>query len=393
VSVALFGLGQRLHAATVGQPVAGCRFAPVLPPVETIAVTVGGAGEGVLVRAADAARQTAASGPHALSALVELGLGLGPAPRTLVVPDRGSLDRLLELARHTDPTSANWEVAATVGWWDQRADHPGTGALLDLTSACGERWVLGVPPADERQPSIWRRWLQVAYPGPRGLLGLADLVATGESLPGLETFAEDDRRSWEYFRSRVLDPAKPWDWRTRDNRREAALGLATRNDAAELYASLRLADPLVAQREAFGGMVVSGVVRRLLPEAVIEISLDRLVCRLRVDTAVEGYPGEPGAVPTRAGLPWLRGRVGATRVTADERLVLTLSQTQVRGSLRRGQRLTLRPRAIDPNQQRSGRHELHRRYATRRPWLSGGSAPTPHRREVPLDIVIGAAES
>jgi hypothetical protein len=52
----------------------------------------------------------------------------------------------------------------------------------------------------------------------------------------------------------------------------------------------------------------------------------------------------------------------------------------------------LRPRAVDPNQQRSGRHELHRRYAARRLWLSGGSAPNPRRREVPLDVVIGAAE-
>jgi hypothetical protein len=72
--------------------------------------------------------------------------------------------------------------------------------------------------------------------------------------------------------------------------------------------------------------------------------------------------------------------------------VVTLSQVQVRGALRRGQRLTLRPRAVDPNQQRSGRHELHRRYAARRSWLSGGSAPNPRRRDVPLDVVIGAAE-
>jgi hypothetical protein len=72
--------------------------------------------------------------------------------------------------------------------------------------------------------------------------------------------------------------------------------------------------------------------------------------------------------------------------------VLTISQVQIRGSLQRGQRLTLRPRVVDPNQQRSGRHELHRRYAARRSWLSGGSAPSPHRREVPLDVVIGAAE-
>ena len=57
-----------------------------------------------------------------------------------------------------------------------------------------------------------------------------------------------------------------------------------------------------------------------------------------------------------------------------------------------GQRVTLRPRSVDPRQQRSGRHELHRRYAARRSWLSGGSAPTARRRDVPLDVVVAAAE-
>jgi hypothetical protein len=82
VTVALFDLGQRLRAATIGQPVARSRFAPVLAPVEPIAVTVAGAGEGVLVRAADATRQTAANGTDALSALVELGVSLGAQPHT-----------------------------------------------------------------------------------------------------------------------------------------------------------------------------------------------------------------------------------------------------------------------------------------------------------------------
>jgi hypothetical protein len=393
VSIALFDLGQRLHAATLRRPVACCNFAPVLPPVEPVAATVAGAGEGALVRAADETHQTVASGPDALSALKDLGVGLGAEPRTLVVADRRTLDKLVELARHTDSSSPNWHVAATVGWWDQRADHPGTGAVLIVTTACSERWVLGVPPTDERKLATWRQRLHVADSGPHGLLEIADLLASGTTLGGLETFAEDDRRSWEYFRSRVLDPATPWDWRTRDNRREAALGLATRSDAAELYESLRLADPVVAIREAFGGTVVSGVVRRVLPDAVVEVTLDRMVCRLRAETAVEGYPGDPGGVPLQTRLPWLRGRVAETRVTTGEHLVLTLSQVQVRAALRRGQRLTLRPRALDPNQQRSRRHELHRRYAARRSWLSGGSSPHPRRRDVPLDVVIGAAES
>ena len=196
------------------------------------------------------------TGSGALSALDELGVSVGPEHRTLVIADRDTLSRLVELARSTDPASATAASAAVVGWWGQRADHPGAGAVLDVTVACSARWVLGVPPDEERQVSVWRTWFGVADAGPRGLLELATLVTAGETLPGLETCAEDDQHSWESFATRVADPTTSWDWRRRDNRREAALGLATRCDAAELYASLRLGDPLVATRESFNGTVV-----------------------------------------------------------------------------------------------------------------------------------------
>jgi len=72
-------------------------------------------------------------------------------------------------------------------------------------------------------------------------------------------------------------------------------------------------------------------------------------------------------------------------------MVITIGDAIVR-SAHIGQRVTIRPRSIDPRQQRSGRQELHRRYAARRSWLSGGAPPAPRRREVPLDVVIAAAE-
>jgi hypothetical protein len=393
VSVALFDLGQRLRAASLSRPVPRSAFAPALPPTDPVAVTVTGTGDHALVRASDGKRVTAGSGPGALDALASLGVSLGPEPRTLVIADRSSLGHLVELARATDPASGCAAAAAVVGWWDQRADHPGTGAVLDVTVACCARWVLGVPPALERQVEVWRQWLGVADHGPRGLLEIAAAVSAGRTLPGLEAFAEDDRRSWEAFRRRLAAPGSRWDWRARDSRREAALGLATRCDAAELYESLRLGDPLVATRESFGGTVVTGVLTAVQGRTLVEVRLDRLACRLREQTEVEGFPGFPRDLPAAGGAPLLHGRVSATRVTPDERLVLTIGDAVVRADpARRGQRLTLRPRSIDPRQQRSGRQELHRRYAARRSWLSGGAAPTPRRREVPLDVVIAAAE-
>jgi len=368
-------------------------LAPVLPPLQLVAVMVIGAGDRALVRAADASRQIARSGQDALSALAELEVAVGPEPRTLVVPDRDTLSRLLELAQVTDPASAHAGPAAVVNWWGQRADHPGSGAVLNLTVACSARWVLGVPPADERQLAVWRHWLGISDSGPRGLLDMAAAASAGNSLPGLETFAEDDRASWDSYTARLGDPSSRWDWRRQDSRREAALGLATRCDAAELYQSLRLGDPLVATRESFAGTVVSGIVTALPSRATVEVSLDRLACRLREQTAVEGFPGYRDLPPAATSAPLLRGRVAATRVTQGERLVLTIGDAVLRSSaVRIGQRITLRPRSVDPRQQRSGRQELHRRYAARRSWLSGGSPPTPRRRDVPLDIVVAAAD-
>ncbi len=394
MSVALFDLGQRLRAATLARPVARSTFAPVLPPIEPVAITLTGASDGALLRATDGTQVTTATGPGALSALDELGVSVGPEHRTLVIADRDTLSRLVELARASDPASSSAASAAVIGWWSQRADHPGTGSVLNVTVACAARWVLGVPPDDERQLAVWRTWLGIGDTGPRGLLELAAIVSAGQTLPGLETFTEEDQRSCESFATRLADPKSSWDWRMRDNRREAALGLATRCDAAELYESLRLGDPLVATRESFSGTVVSGVVTAVSARTRIEVTLDYLACRLRENAAIEGFPGYPHDVPAANGPgPWLHGRVAATRVTTDERLVVTITDAVVRpGPAHIGQRVTLRPRSVDPRQQRSGRHELHRRYAARRSWLSGGSAPTPRRRDVPLDVVVAAAE-
>jgi hypothetical protein len=394
MSVALFDLGQRLRAASLARPVPRCSFAPVLAPLNPIAVIVTGAGEGILVQATDGSRQTAGRGLNALSALADLGVELGSDPRTLIVPDRATLRLLLEVARATDRTAPTAAAAAVVGWWDQRADHPGSGAVLHVTAACSTRWVLGVPPVDDQVLALWRRWLGVVDPGPGGLLALSQTVSSGTTLPGLEAFAELDRRSWEYFVARVSDATAPWDWRSRDNRREAALGLATRSDATELYESLCLADPLLATRESFGGTVVSGVVTALPAQGRVDLTLDRLVCRLREDAPVEAYYGFPRDVPPAGRSYAFRGRVMATRVSPDERLVLTVGDVSARaGVVQPGARLSVRPRAVDPNQQRSGRQELHRRYSARRSWLSGGPPPTPRRRDVPLDVVVAAADA
>jgi hypothetical protein len=374
--------------------VARAAFAPVLPLANPVAVTISGSGDHLLVRAADDAGMSTATGTDALSALSERGVAIDAAePRTLVVADREALRRLLEMATITEPTSPAAGAAAVVGWWAMRADHPGTGAVVVVTEACAARWVTGLPPSTERQVDVWRTCLGVMQRGPVGLLQLTALVAAGTPLPGLEASGEDDADAWEGFAARVNE-GSAWDWRRRDSRREAALGLAARCDATELWESLRLGDPLVATRESFGGTVVSGAVASIPSRTEISIKLDQLTCRLREGTAVEGFSGEPGDLPPAGATSALvRGQVVTTRVLPDECLLMRIGSAILRApDIRAGQRITLRPRSVDPRQQRSGRHELHRRYAVRRSWLSGGPPPTVRRRDVPLDVVVAAAE-
>jgi hypothetical protein len=225
------------------------------------------------------------------------------------------------------------------------------------------------------------------------LLQLAELVASGTTLLGLAAFAEDDLQSWEAFAARVLDPNASWDWRKCDCRREAAVGLAARCDAATLWESLRLGDPLVAPRDAFADAVVTGIVTSFPTRTSIKLLLDGLTCRLRESTTVEAFPGYPRDLPP-AGTSGavVRGRVASTCITTGEQLIFRVEDAIIRiGAVGLGQRLTFRPRSVD-RQQRSGCHELHRRYAARRSWLSGGPPRVPRRRDVPIEVVVAAAE-
>ena len=80
MSGALFDLGQRLRAAADARPVARSAFAPVLPPVDPVAVTITGSGDGALLRATDGVRQVAASGLDAVICVDAWTSSAGSAP-------------------------------------------------------------------------------------------------------------------------------------------------------------------------------------------------------------------------------------------------------------------------------------------------------------------------
>jgi hypothetical protein len=389
MSVEAFDLAQRLHAAATGAASTRCRYAPVLPPTDPVAITLTGSGTAALLRVTTASGTSTGHGHQALDALADVGVGLGLSHRTLVVADRSTLVALSALARVSARAGISTEQAAVIGWWEQRADHPGTGAVLIVTEAARLRWCLGVVPERERDVSTWRAWLGVADPGPSGLRDLALLVSGGHTLPQLLEMHAADTRSWEYHRKRG-QAGHPW--QQPDSRIEAALGLATRSDAAELYESLRLADPLVALRESFTGTVVTGTVTAIERHRV-ELHADRMLCRLRPEAQVQGWKGRVQEVPKDVRLS--SGRVDTVTVSPDRQLVITVRDTILRpgpAALKVGDLLTLRPRAVDPRQQTRGRTRTRSQYLRTGNWLARTTAPTARRRDVPLDVAISAAD-
>jgi hypothetical protein len=400
MSFELYDLAQRLHAASTGIPAARSRYAPCLPPTDPIAVTIDDTADGPVLTAATTTATGRRPATDGLGLLADLGANSAATHRTLVVPDRSTLRALATFAAATPHGHREEEQAAVISWWLQRAEHPGSGAVLVLTEACSARWTLGTAPQAERNITTWCRWLGAQEPTAPTLLDLARRVADGATLPGLLDLHAYDSRSWTFHRERLQSGRS---WRALDGRMEAALGLATRSDAADLYASLRLGDPLVALRESHDGGVVTGTITHTESSSGrvrrFTVAAPRLVCRLRSGAQVEGWSGTPLDLPDAAvtftGLltDTRVGRTGPTTGPTGPVLLLSVDDTVIRpNTLALGDTVCIRPRAVSPRQQTFGRTTIRMRYRLRSNWLAQGATPPIHRRDVPLDVAVAAAE-
>jgi hypothetical protein len=385
MSATWFDLGARLRAAHDGAPTQVAAYSASLPINAPVAVLTWREGGQIHIEATDGREVVAAAGPDALAALTGLGVRLGAVHRTLVVADRATVSDLAALAR----TAGHEESASVIGWWDQRADHPGSGAVHMVVPAARARWVLGVAPEREQQLGTWMEWLGVQTEGATGLLELATITSGGPVLPGLLVMAEADSRSWKYHVERIT--TKGWDWRTSDTRKEAALGLATRNDATELFESLRLGDPMVAAREAWRGQVVTGHVvshddAHLVVEATAPLS------RLRAGAEVAGWSGDPSRA--EAAIQRLdKARIVSTSMSPAAVLTLVLTDCITRpGQFAPGQEVTLRPAPVSDTVQQRRRMGMSSRYSRSGNWLAGRGKPTVRRADVPFDVLLAAAD-
>jgi hypothetical protein len=395
VSVEWFDLAQRLYAAEKKQPVPRLAHATFKPSRAAVAVRAAMRGTTVSVAVArDGCTEESAHDADALALLSRNGATtVGTVePTMLLTDDAATIPSLLALARayahHPDPDIAG--AAAMIGWWADRADHPGTSAVIDLVAASSSRLVLGTAPDAERSARTWRYWLGITDDSVAGLHEWAARIGTGPLLPLLEPIHDDDRYSWD----RTLSATTAGhDWSRLDNSASAAMGLRTRCDAADLKAAALLGDPLWRLRALHTGHVAQGIASVTAPprgsrrrNVSVSVTCDRLDSRMRVDSAVTGWVGSPRDQPFER----FSADVTSTQVV-NGKLMLGLGAVGAHAP-NDGDRVTLMPQPPSPATMRAGRARYWNLYRARRSWLSTGQTPSAVRREVPLDVLIAGAE-
>lgn len=385
MTVEWFDLGQRLHAAHTGRPVARLIHSPVPPldnPIAVRATVSRGVTTVTAATTADGAVRTA-HGRDALALLNELGVSITRETHpTLVTDDHTTLPALLALARSAPADSPRSEPAAAVAWWADRADFPGGSAVVNVTDACRRRFLTGTTPDEEHHASTWRQWLGVHDDATTGLLSTLALLTAGEPLPLLSTLAGDDAYSWERAQAEHADG---WDWRRPDTTGRAATGLRGRCDAADLHGAAFLGDPLYRLRAVHTGHVVTGHAAAVPGAKRLAVTCPRLDARLRTGNPVLGWIGHPQDTAA--------ARFGSTVRSAqvlNGSLVLTLDWAS--GAAPAPGPITLHAAPPSPYSQRNGRARYRRLYSARRSWLTTGRTPVPSRRDVPLEVLVAGAE-
>lgn len=398
MSAALFDLALRVRAHDLRRPVPRLLHNPAPARETTVAVIARRQGARVMVSAVGQDGRThSGSGAAGLAALARAagcdGGDLNAAP-TAVIDTPATLRVLAALAVvHADPAGGGepdvWAGSALAGWWVERAAHPGTTAVADVLAVSRQRYMLGVVPGADSAP-LWRQALGV----PAGLAGLHhwhQVVTGGPLLAGLESIRADD--DWLLgVHQEALAEQRSWD--RPESLGVAAARLASRCDAADLYEAALLGDPLWRARGVHTGFVCHGQVVVGAGEQAHRVVVEspRLDTRLRAGAAVVGWPGDPMSA---AADPACRfsGEVVATAVT-DGALRVSI------GGVRRtgyrpaaGETVTVIPTPPSPAMIRSRRTVVARLYKRRFSWLSQGAAPVAARREVPLAVLIAAADT
>ena len=392
MNVANYDAAQRILSYLMRRPVRRLQHS-VLPDADrrvAVEVVCGRDGQ-ITVRVADG-EGTVRQGVDADAAAVVGGVVVGEAglevPVTALVSSGATIRALGMLAQRyaTDNRDAVRRGAAVAGWWCERAAHPGSLAVVNMCVVSAATFMVGVVPGDE-SAALWRQWLGVSDQSLAGMHQWWDRLDCGPRLGGVESVWSDDRWLWQHLLGAVREGRG---WQTAESLSLAAIRLRSRCDAADLWEAALLNDAWWRRRAVCAGVVGCGTVDVAGVQAGrIEVLTDQLDLRMKVGAAVQGWIGEV----TDTGRDRWSGEVVATS-TEDDRLRITIAGMSRRTKVKpvAGQRVTIGPQPPNPSVQFSGRRAVRGLYRARSSWIGHGVSPTVQRREVPLDVMVAAAD-
>lgn len=386
MSVEIYDAAQRRHAAMNGRPVWRVAHALIRSRPDAVAVReTGHRGQIVIARRGGAA--VTASGGEALDALAAAGVVMDrSAPPQVLVADPATVEILARLARvyagADDPIRAS--AAEAVAWITERADFPGTSALVDLAAASAVALVAGVPPSCDHTPATWHTWLDLPADRSAATFAWADVLASRPAgMPALlEVVLTDDCESWERRRESV---AGGWCHTMPEGLAHAAVGLRSRCDTADLWDAALLSDPTWRRRAVHTGHVVVGTAERRTGVAGFLVTADRLDARMSTGTEVTGWTGDPDTEAFGRFFTAVR-----SAAVVDGRLVLTCDKTARMPA--HGDPVTVTVAPPSPQMHTSVRINMWTKYKTRGSWIARADTPTLSRRDVPLEVMIAAAD-
>lgn len=387
MTVEFYDLAQRLYAARVGHPV--LRVSGALFSLHPEAITVEARRDGdeliASVAVGGAAAIEAREPAAIMTALVAAGATFEADPQ-LVVPGEASLRVLVRAARalHNSSDQAVKQAAAVVGWWAERADFPGTNAVVDVLAHTRQRFITGAPPSAERQQEHWRQAFG-AGAGTPGLTRWAQAVSGGELHPEFDVLLDEDGYSKALAAKAFASGA---DWTLPDSPPVAAMGLRRRCNAAERWEAVLLADRLWRHRATHTGHVGGGTVVSTTG-ARFTIACERTDSRLRPGTAIIGWHN--GIDDFDRTWPF-HAEVDSTEA-ADGVLYLTIIGVRVDSRPAEGTWLSVMPAPPVPQRVKSSMWSYGRLQFGTDSWIASGKTPGLARRDVPLDVLIAAAES
>ncbi len=398
MSVELYDAGMRAAAAHYRRPVPRLRATPLPDTAVRLAVRTVRAKRGPVALEVAGPGQTAqrATGRAALGLLGRTVVALcggdllgDDAPVVCAVTAGfGTVEALGALGALTpaEGDADEWIGAAVAGCWYERAAHPGTGLVVNLRAASAVKFLLGVVPGEESD-ALWRARLGVNTAGVEGLHHWWDRLDGAERLRGLESVRSDDRWLWRRMLGDAVEGKSP----RRETLALAALRLRTRCDAADLWEAALLGDPWWRRRAVHSGHVCTGTVSVGTGKdaARFTVHSDRSDTRLKVGAAVLGWTGTVTADHTGN---QFHGEVIAVGPDPLGGLALTVAVRRRGRRPAADERVSLMSAPPSASVQFAGRAAMRSRYRTLAGWIGRTSIPDPQRREVPLAVMIAAAD-